>query len=465
VQQLVLTMFVAVAGCSFAALQFPGARLLKFIPELLSAVVLIYVVLKGAQHRFAFIAPKYWLLIAGLTLVIICGVVSGGAAPAPMISELRFYVRAAPFFLLPAVVAFTEPELRQQLKWLMWLGIFQLPVAAFQRWQVWSQGRFSGDAVHGTIPDSGTLTIFLLSSAFVASGLFLRGQLGKARYFALMLALFLPTTINETKVTVIYLPLGLLVVFALGSEPDKRLRVLARGLVLTLVFAGIFLPVYSYFEAPNPYAKLSSVAALASNPKYLQGYLSSGVRGIGTKKDVRRGDAIRVPAEYLARDPIRLILGLGLGSVSPSATLGKNFQGAYYSLFRPFLITSFTIFLLDIGMLGITLVVLLNLFVFRDALALANKDRNVISGLATGWTAVTLIMLISLVYSTIHLEEALAYPYWYFSGILAAQRVRSGRVNVTRVTKGATIHPVLGVGGSIDCAYDSHPLRQLSLSS
>jgi hypothetical protein len=419
-------MFVAVVGSSFAALQFPAARLLKFTPELLSVIVLVYVILAGTRRRFEFVAPKYWLLFAALTLVIICGVASGATAPGPLVSELRFYLRAIPFFLLPAIVAFTEPELRQQLKWLMWLGILQLPVAAFQRWQVWSQGRFTGDPVQGTLLESGTLTIFLLSSAFVASGLFLRGQLSRTRYFALMLVLFLPTTINETKVTIVYLPLGLLVTFAAGAEPRQRLRVLARGLVLTLVFAGVFLPIYSYFEARSPWAKHSSVTALASDQKNLNKYLSSDVRGIGTKKDVRRGDAIRVPFEYLARDPIRLTLGLGLGSVSSSAILGKSFQGLYYALFQPFLITSLSVFLLDIGVLGIALVVLLNLFVLRDALALAlaHEDQKLVSGLAIGWTAVTLIMLLSLSYSTIHLAESLAYPYWYLSGVLAAQRAR-----------------------------------------
>jgi hypothetical protein len=425
VQQLILTMFVVVVGSSFAASHIPTVKVLKFLPELLSVIVLVYVVLVGARRRFEFVAPKYWLLFGALTLVIICGAVSAAAAPAPMVGELRFYVRAIPFFLLPAVVAFTESDLRQQLKWLMTLGILQLPVAAFQRWQVWSEGRFSGDAVQGTLLSSGTLTIFLLSSAFVASGLFLRGQLGRTRYLALMFAFFLPTTINETKITAIYLPLGLLIAFTVGAEPHRRLRVLAWGVVLTLVFGGIFLPVYSYFEAPNPYAKLNSVAALASNPKYLERYLNSNVSGIGMKKDARRGDAIRVPFEYLAKDPIPLTLGLGLGSVSESATLGKSFQGTYYALFRPFLITSFTFFLLELGVLGTALVVLLNLFVLNDAFALAHQDRKLITGLATGWTAVTLIMLISLVYITVHQAEALAYPYWYFSGILAAQRVRS----------------------------------------
>jgi hypothetical protein len=422
-QQLILTMFVVVVGSYFAAEEFPTAKFLSFIPELLSVVVLIYIILVGTRRRFRLIAPKYWLVFAALTLVIICGAASAAASPAPMIAGLRVYLRAIPFFLLPAVVEFTESELRQQLRWLMWLGIFQLPVAAFQRWQVWSQGRYTGDPVQGTLLSSGTLTIFLLCSAFVASGLFLRGQLSKARYIALMLVLFLPTTINETKVTAIYLPLGLLVTYAVGTEPRHRLRVLAWSGVLIVVLTGIYFPVYNYFYERNPWVKTSSIAALASNQKNLQRYLSADV-GIGTKKQALRLDAIRVPFEYLARDPIGLTLGLGLGSVSPAATLGPNFQGAYYPLFRPFLITSFTFFLLEIGVLGVALVLLLNLFVFFDAFALAHQGPKLISGLATGWTAVALIMLISLFYETIHLGESLSYFFWYFSGVLAAQRAR-----------------------------------------
>ena len=89
------------------------------------------------------------------------------------------------------------------------------------------------------------------------------------------------------------------------------------------------------------------------------------------------------------------------------------------------MITSFTYILLDMGVLGIVLVVLLNIVVLRDALTLAHHDQKLISGLATGWTAVTLIMSISLIYTTVHQAESLAYPYWYISGVLAAERVRS----------------------------------------
>ena len=51
--------------------------------------------------------------------------------------------------------------------------------------------------------------------------------------------MLLPTTINETKVTVIFLPLGLLVTLIAGAEPGKRLRYAGLTLIALMSSMGI----------------------------------------------------------------------------------------------------------------------------------------------------------------------------------------------------------------------------------
>lgn len=426
-QLMVLALFVVVTCAPYAS-SLGAPRALAFAPELMSALILAYVLVAGpSRRRFHLVGPKYWLLFGALSAIIIAGIINGGASSGPILSALRFYLRAMPLFFLPAVCDFSEEQLQRQLKLLMYLGLLQLPIAAYQRWVIWSEGRFTGDPVTGTLLDSGVLSIFLICAALIASGLMLRGRLSKRWYVVLLLALLLPTTINETKVTVFYLPIGLFIAFTVGAQPGKRLKAASWTVALLAIFGAIFIPVYSYFETNDPYASRNSITDLLGNQKYMEKYLNGGVKGVGSTKDkdIRRGDALRVPMEYLARDPITLSLGLGLGSVSPSQ-LGSRFEGQYYELFQDFLLTSFSYFVLEIGLLGLAALVLLYWFLLRDALVVARSDDTVVGATAVGWTGVVVLMCISLTYAEVHLADSLSYLFWYFSGLIAARRVQLG---------------------------------------
>src|ERR1700732_4777000 len=98
------------------------------------------------------------------------------------------------------------------------------------------QGRLTGDDVHGTVLDSGVLTMFLVCTVFILTGLLLKHRLSKLQYGVLFLLLLIPTTINETKVTVVFLPLGLLVTVLLGADRGKRLTYAGIGLTVLIAF-------------------------------------------------------------------------------------------------------------------------------------------------------------------------------------------------------------------------------------
>ena len=61
---------------------------------------------------------------------------------------------------------------------------------------------------------------------------------------------------------------------------------------------------------------------------------------LGAQDQAGRLDAITVPARYLSRDAVHLMLGLGIGSVAESS-LGRKFEGRYRELFEPFMRTAF----------------------------------------------------------------------------------------------------------------------------
>jgi hypothetical protein len=407
------------------SLGLPAAT--HFIPEVLSGIVTVYVLVVGTRSGFRLVAPKYWLVFGALAIVMLCGIIINGTGAGPIISGMRFYLRGVPLFLLAAVLPITDMQLRRQFKLLLGLAFIQVPLTVYQRWAVMSQGGFSGDTVRGTVFDSGVLTMFLVCAVLILTGLLMKRRIGKLQYCILFLILLFPTAINETKVTVLILPLGLLVTLVLGSERGKRLRYAGIGLSVLIAFGAIFVPVYDMTQEHNPYKV--KIMDFFTSEKTLNNYLSTANKnsdaGIGKTKLAGRSDSIVVPLAYLARDPINLAFGLGLGNVSPS-NLGRNFEGAYFRLFRSVLVTCFPYFVLEFGLIGLSLIGCLYLLIFMDTLRVARLDTGLTGALAAGWTGVMAIFALSVVYNVFFQFVSVTYLYWYFAGVIAARSVALG---------------------------------------
>ncbi len=437
-QAFTLTLLCCVMLSDFLVKVLGLPTLLRFLPEAMSGIVMLYVLFAGTRDRFHLVAPKYWFAFGAMLVVIICALVNNPTGVGPVLSGLRFDLRAAPLFFLAAVLPMSEANLRRQLKCLLALGLMQVPVAIYQRYIIEQAGRFSGDDVRGTVMDSGILSLYLICAVLILTGLLLRRRIRPHWYALLFFVLLFPTTINETKVTVIFLPLGLVATVMLAAEPGKKLKYMATGVVALLVAGALFIPIYNYTQAHNPYKNERDLTAFFTDQKRIGRYLSSDVGGLGTKKDVRRGDAIIVPLQYLAKDPVKLMFGLGIGAVSPSQ-LGKNFEGKYYLLFDKFLIISFTTFLLEFGLLGLMVIGVLFWMVFSDTLKVLRQDDSLVGALATGWSGVVVIFAIDVLYTNFHEFTSITYLYWYFSGVICARCVSLAYEGRRRDLVGATL--------------------------
>lgn len=427
-QALILVIIGVAMSSDFLVQSLGLPPITRFVPELLSGIVIVYVLVAGTRDRFRMVAPKYWLFFAALTLVTLCGIIINNPGPGPVISGLRFYFRGAPLFLLAAVLPMSEDNLQRQLKLLLGLAFIQLPVSAYQRWVVFSEDRYSGDSVQGTLMDSGILSMFLICAVLVLTGLLLKRRIGKLLYAMLFLILLIPTTINETKVTVVFLPLGLFVTLLVGAEPGKRLRYAGIGLMVLVMFGAIFVPVYNMMQERDHYKV--EIVDFFTNEQELDKYLISSnnghTAGLGTQKPAHRGEAIAIPIKYLSKDPSLLAFGLGLGNVSPS-TLGKNFQGSYNGLFQSCLIISFAFFLLEFGLLGVILFGILFWMIFIDSVAVARRDKGLTAALAAGWTGVISVFMLATFYNSFHYFTSLTFLYWYLSGVICARRMSLAR--------------------------------------
>ena len=123
-------------------------------------------------------APAYWIVFGLLAFTLAAGVIVNGVESGPIFAGLRNYLRAIPWFFVPAVFAFSDKQVRTQLRVLLAICLLQVPVAIEQR--IYTTGTYygfeavTGDWTIGTLLDSGILSIFLVAAACVVAGLTIR---------------------------------------------------------------------------------------------------------------------------------------------------------------------------------------------------------------------------------------------------------------------------------------------------
>ena len=421
---IILSMILAVTTFEYLTQIDLLPRAAKFTPEVLSAIVALLVLVYGTRNRFQFVRPAYWLVFGAIVVTMVCGAVANSVDAGPLFSGMRRYLRPMPLFFLAAAYAFSERQIRSQLMLLLVLCLPQFPIALSQRLARTAQGGFTGDTTTGMLSNSGFLSIFLVCAACLLTAAFLRKRIRLAMFFPLFLLVLLPTTLNETKATVILLPAGLLVTFMAASAKGARLKNFVIATSILATFGVIFVAIYDSYAIRN------------GNPTILQFYTDREVLekysakdaeiGTSSVRKVGRVDALLIPLREIARDPTYLAFGLGIGNASASP-LGKRFSGAYSKKFEPFLMTAASIFILELGALGLALVLLTYFLIYQDARVVADAEDDLKGVLALGWMGVTAVIVLATFYKNILFSETISYLFWYFSGVVAAHRVRLAR--------------------------------------
>lgn len=424
-QNFVLLLFVVVVTFPFLTKAGVLPRQMDYLPELLGAVVVVIVIALGVRDRFRNVRPAYWLVLGAIALNMLCGVLVNSVDAGPVFAGLRTYFRAIPLLLLPAVYAFSDEQVEQQMSLLLKLAILQLPIALYQSLQPY----VTGDSIYGTLMVSSILSMFLICVACVLTGVYLRGRLSLGRYLLLFVLVLAPATFNETKGTLVMLPVALFATFLAGTARGKRLKHIMVATGLIAAFLAVFVPVYDYSQKDyeRKYIERDRTLAEYFTEGGLERYLYGGARGVGaeSRHDVKRFDAVVVPLAYLAKDPVTLTFGLGIGNASDSA-LGRAFTGHYYRMFEFFLLHAAARILLETGVLGLGLVLCLLALIFADARRLAQSQAvgRPTVGLAMGWSGAVVVLALSTFYKDVVANAAISYLFWYFSGLVIADRMR-----------------------------------------
>ncbi|MEX2343361.1 MAG: hypothetical protein WD647_10615 [Steroidobacteraceae bacterium] len=417
-QFVIVAMILSVM--SFEYLVFIGwvPQLLAYAPEILAIAASAAVVFAGVRSRFQYVRPIYWLIFGALGLVAICGAVANLLEPGPLFAGIRTYLRALPFFFLPAVLAVKERQLRVQLLVLLALCALQLPLAWYQRITM-PPGHLTGDRTFGTLMGSGILSLFLICVACVLTGFYLRRRIPLWLYLTLLIVILLPTALNETKATLVLLPIGLMVTFYAGSARGARLKNMLLSVIVLAGFMAIFIPIFDHFITPRWGYGIVEFFTMEGR---VERHFMRGTE-MGDRATAGRLDTIMAALSELSKDPSTLFFGFGIGNASDSA-LGSQFVGAYFEKFSQFPTSTLAGLLLEFGVLGLGLVLLLHLLIFADSLAVARQDHGLPGALAVGWTGTTAVIMLCFPYTELIAMPVTSFLYWYFSGLVVASRMR-----------------------------------------
>ena len=400
------------------------SRYITWLPDILSLIGFLSVIMLASMGGNNAIPGKYLIFITIFIVHIFLGIVLNGVSTGPMIAGLRNSLKFLPFFLLPMVYNFSEIQIRRQLQFLLVLVLFQTPVSLYQR-LVQYKGALSGDMMSGTVGgNSGLLAIICICTMAIVMGFYLKNRIRLPVFGVLIILLFIPVTIGETKASLVFLPLAFIVPILLMSG-----RQLPLGKSILLIVLGVlaiiaFFVIYDYFLAAR-WGGRGLMDFLTSEGR-LEEYLYRGKDADTLSYDVRLGriDSWVLALQELSKNVFSLMFGMGVGNVSGSF-LGSEYSGEFTELAFKYGVksNSVALFLWEIGIVGVLLYFLLFKLVFSDARRLSSN--NELSGaIALGWSAAVLIIFIAVFYKTIFGPNVTGYLFWYFSGYIAAARYR-----------------------------------------
>lgn len=424
INALVVAMFVTVFSAEYLVrergLLHPYCVLL---PEVLSAIAMLVVVLRLMAGVRISLDRRYTAFLVLLGFVMMAGYVIQDVPTGPIVAGVRDHLKYVPFFLLPAVYRFSPAQLRAQLFVLLAILLAQTPLAVYQRFVEYANMMETGDPVRGTASTSSALSLLMVCAIAMLASLYFRRRIGLATFVVLGGLFFLPTTLNETKATLLLLPVALLVPalgMPRGSRALRRLVPVAAAGGLALV---AFISAYNSLIQYRPNGQ--QLGRFISERNFAEYLYTGAAEGEGNY--IGRFDSIEFAIRGIDDDPLTFAFGLGAGNVSMSFL--PQFDGehaAYYDRYGVNL-TEVTSLLWQVGVVGLVAYLIFYALLLRDSRRLSRADEEADALLGQIWAAVMVIMTFGLIYKAVFSMNEVGYLFWYFSGVVAGRVVEQRR--------------------------------------
>jgi hypothetical protein len=385
--------------------------------------------MRAVVYKTVALNKKYVLFFSAFVIHVIIGIIVNQVPAGAIIAGLRMYFKFVPLFLLPAVYDFSDQQIKKQLKLLLLFAVLQCPLAIFQR-LVQFRDFTTGDVISGTFTAAPLLSIYMISAIAVLLGFFLNEEIKPKLFLMILAVLFIPTAINETKATMILLPIALIIPVLFAPRHKSKLKMVVMIWTLTAMLLVGFNFIYSQF-----YTKRSDVFEFYTSDE-VETYCYTGIeadkvrvrdRRFGEDSEVGRIDAIIYAITENSDNLFRFVWGVGIGnaSVSFSKFLAGDYSEKYTRLGGKQ--NALSHMLWEIGILGVILAFFPFYLIFFDAKVVRNT-AGTSGALALGWIGVLAVLIMCIPYQNIITKNVISYLFCYISGFIAAKHCRMDRL-------------------------------------
>jgi hypothetical protein len=433
-QVLLFVLFIAVFSLDYmsriAGIVHPAVSL---VPEALSAIATLLVLGRLVSTKRFDVHFKYLLFFFLFGLHVVNGILINETPSGSVVAGLRIYLKYLPFFFVPIVFEFTPRQMRAQFLLIAGILVLQLPMAVLQRFVLYAD-MATGDVVRGTLETGSFLSIVLISAIAVSLGLYLKKVISGRMFGVLLVLLFLPTTMNETKGTLILFPIACAVpLLMMEGRKLSQVVMMLGGLACGafLLFSAIFAYTQSKFVGHT-----DDIFEFFERDR-LTHYLAPRTAQLEISDDrYGRVDVIVVAIEDISVHPLTALVGFGMGSVTKAPI--DSFSGVHAEYYADIGVTETAapVILLETGLLGVMLWLAFFAMLFRDARAVSRQD-GLIGGLALGWMGVIAVIMVGFFYKHIIPVNGIMYLFWFLSGTIIAARYR---VEMANAVAAATTH-------------------------
>ncbi len=408
-------------------------RSIALLPDILSMIaVLVVLVLAGSKDSA--IPKKYVVLFLCLIAVILTGVATNSTTAGSLIIGIRNYLKFLPFFFLPAVFAFTDKQLGAQLKLLLAFVLLQGPLALYQKFIQFGV-RSSGDYISGTLTSGGQIPILLAGAIAILTAFYLRQRMSTGRYITFLALMAVPVMLSESKASIGYIPLAFIVPiftsYRTGSSRKNGKQVL--GVLTLLVVVGLaFVATYDYFAQFGRESRRGGLVEFFTSGT-AAGYLNRGA--VDARRINKTGyvDLIILPLVELSDEPFKLFFGLGIGSISSSALESLAADKPDIGDYSARVGSSVSQFLWEIGIVGLLIYFIFFYMLYSDAKRLS-RGYGIFNRLALGWSGVIAVATLALFFRDMFRDGALAYTFWFYSGMVASGALRMKKAERQKMT-------------------------------
>jgi hypothetical protein len=292
--------------------------LLLWLPHLLLVFGVVSSLLATKQPFRVLLPPKIaWVGMAWIAITLISLVVNGSSFIAALLSLRRL------FLLYGSIVLFRlhsrSSEKETWLKTLVWIGLFQIPIAIFQRFVLVEYLSLNtGDLVSGVFKDYSGLVFFQIFCILSVISWWLHGKrllpLSPAVTITL---LFIPIAISNSKAAPLYFFVALIFLLWLCRSRISP-RLLAAILVLFIVGSAGTLILDQFWRSDYNQSESFIEAWYAPERMFYYLFYQTGTSSGG----LQRGGAILFNFNLIREELLTLILGLGPGALSDSRMPG-----------------------------------------------------------------------------------------------------------------------------------------------